>query len=180
MNINIIRLPPITCHHSHTKSLLEIITHNILFNRMIGIPIKADTAESTLFDDVTYPLVTHTKIQQNIKEQIQEITQLASNRVQSIVISLYYCTKTYGILGTYVEKNEYERWKIDLHYTRDYSIEDMRVDIDEIVRNIIDYKELPIQLPNEEKFAFSITQANTTESPYYDLFGSLPKIFGTP
>lgn len=180
MNVNIIKLPQITCHHSHTKSILEIITHTILFSRVVGIPIKADTLESALFDDLVYPIITHTKIEQSIKDQIQSIIQLPSKRVQTIIISLYYCTKSYGILGTYTEKNEYERWKIDLNYTRDYSIEDMRTDIRDIVSTIIDYKEFPIQLPNEEKFAFGITQANTADSPYYDLFGSLPKIFGTP
>lgn len=180
MNVNIIRLPSITCHHSHTKAILEAIVNTILFTRTAGMPILPRTVESYLFEDLNYSIINRTVVQDEITKQIKEIVQLPSSKFHVINVSLYYSVKKYGFLGEYMEKNEFERWKIELYYTRGYTMENMREEMNTIMNTILNYSEIPQQLPSEEKFSFSITHTTSASSPYYDLFGSIPKLFGTP
>lgn len=180
MNVNIIRLPPITCHHSHSKAILEAVANTILFTRTAGMPILPSTVESYLFEDLIYPIINRTVVQEDINKQIKEIIELPSSKFHAINISLYICTKKYGFLGAYMEKNEFERWKIELYYTRGYTMENMREEMNKIMDTILNYSEVPQQLPNDEKFSFSITHTTSIGSPYYDILGSIPKIFGTP
>lgn len=184
MNVNKIQLPPITCNHNQAKPVLEIIVHNILFCRTLGVRVSCKEVESYFFDDVMYVVIDDDNIINIVKQELTNVCQSNNEDMLPITISLFYSIKKNGILGEYDEKIEFERWKIDLNLMsyRSFVEEDvLRNEIKAAVDTILNYQELPEQMPNYEKFSFHITSVVPhKDGGIYDMIRSLPRMFATP
>jgi len=185
MNVTKYQLPTLTCNQSESASILEIVIHTILFQRTLGIAVTPKEIESYLFDNLSYIAIDDEYILNQVKHDLIRICQEKEGNKLPIVLSLYYGVKKYGILGEYYEKIEFERWSITLEYVIDRIFADentLEHKISEIITTIVSISELPLQLPNHEKFSFTITNPSIPlqHSIVYDMFASASRMFGTP
>ena len=184
MNIIKIQLPTITCNHSQSASILEIIIHTILFQRTIGMRVKPREIESYLFDDLVYVAIDDDTIINRIKHELIRICQTKEGNSLPIVLSLYYSIKRYGFLGEYYEKVEFERWSITLQHALHKTFVDehkLQSEIQLTLHTILSNHDLPLQLPNHEQFSFMIVNSASKQSGLmYDMLESASRMFGTP
>ena len=184
MNVSKFKLQTLTCNHSQSASILEIIIHTILFNRTIGIPTIPKEIESYLFDDLYYVAIDDDKTLNTVKHELIRISQIKDEDDISIILSLYYSIKKYGILGEYDEKIEFERWTIPLHYVTDKIFveeNELQQKIQDSIHLILSVEEIPVQMPNRERFSFTITNSIPKQTGIvYDMFASASRMFSTP
>jgi hypothetical protein len=184
MNVTKYQLPTLICNQSESVSILEIVIHTILFQRTLGIEVTPKDTESYLFDNLSYVAIDDDRIINKVKHDLICIYQEKEGNTLPVIISLYYAIKKYGILGEYYEKIEFERWSITLEYMLDKTFVDentLENKILEMITMIASVSELPIQLPNHEKFSFTITSSTPKQNGIvYDMFASASRMFGTP
>ena len=184
MNIHKFQTPKITCHPSQSASILEMLIHTILFNRTIGMRVTPKETESYLFDDLFYTAIDDDKIMDKVKHDVIDICQRREGNMLPLIVSLYQSTKKYGILGEYHEKMEYERWSIPLHYVSEKIFAEENIleyEIRAAIQMILSVQELPLDLPHQETFSFTITNPTSKQNGLmYDMFASASRMFGTP
>ena len=185
MNVTKYQLPTLICNQTESASILEIVIHTILFQRTLGMIVIPKETESYLFDNLSYVAIDNDRILNQVKHDLIHICQEKEGNTLPIIISLYHGVKKYGILGEYYEKLEFERWSITLEHVVDKTFADentLENKIVEIINIILAVPELPIQLPNHEKFSFTITSSSAPiqNSLVYDMFASATRMFGTP
>ena len=184
MNVNKFQLPTITCNHSQSSSILEIVIHTILFNRTLGIRVTPKEIESYLFDDLVYIAMDDDQIINTVKHDVIHLCQKREGNLLPIVLSLYYSVKKYGILGEYDEKIEFERWSIHLQYVSEKTFAEentLEKEIRTVIHAILSVQELPLHLPQYEKFSYSIVNSTPRQNGMvYDMFASASRMFGTP
>ena len=184
MNVAKYQLPTITCNHSQSASILEILVHTILFNRTLGIRVTPKEIESYLFDDLEYVAINDERIINDVKHDLINLCQTREGNTLPIILSLYYAVKKYGILGEYDEKIEFERWSIVLQFVKEKTFAEenkLEQDIRATINAILSVEELPLQMPQYEKFSFNIANATPRQNGLmYDMFASASRMFGTP
>jgi hypothetical protein len=184
MNVAKYQLPTITCNHSQSASILEILIHTILFNRTLGIRMTPKEIESYLFDDLEYVAINDERIINDVKHDLINLCETREGNILPITLSLYYSIKKYGILGEYDEKIEFERWSILLQYVKEKTFAEenkLEQEIRGAINTILSVQELPLQLPPYEKFSFAITNSTPRQNGLmYDMFASATRMFGTP
>ena len=184
MNIYKFQTPTIRCNPAHTASILEMLIHTILFNRTIGMRVTPKEIESYLFDDLFYTAIDDDKIMDKVKHDVIGLCQTREGSMVSFILSLYHSTKKYGILGEYHEKMEFERWSIPLHYVSEKIFAEENIleyEIRAAIQMILSVQELPLDLPHQETFSFTITNPTSKQNGLvYDMFASASRMFGTP
>lgn len=184
MNVKKFHLPTITCNRSESTSILEILVHTILFNRTLGIRVTPKKIESYLFDDLDYSAIDDERLIDNVKHEVIRICETREGNILPLIVSLYDSTKKYGIFGEYYEKIEFERWSISLQYVSERTFAEEKTlekEIQAAIHVILSVQELPTQMPNSEKFSFTITNSAPKQNGImYDMFASASRMFGTP
>jgi Autophagy-related protein 101 len=118
MNVHTIKLDPIEIRNDQTTYTLHTILHTILLQRTIGIPITPREVQSPVFDDLIYTIIDDKAIKDKVDAKIKEVAEQVEHR-KKMRICLALCSDTtkYGLMGSYTDHIEWERWHIELHFS---------------------------------------------------------------